>query len=123
MLNEKDVCHQFEKIFKTYSRYGIWIKKIHGSIYTSGVPDYVGCLGGRFVAIEAKGPKGKPRKNQLASHVAITKAGGVSIITDNPTYVATVLSKLRSKTEEDPESAIFLKGVFKKPSDYYNGKK
>ncbi len=53
--------------------------KIHGSPYQErGIPDLVGCINGRFVALEVKRPGEKPTKYQENQLQAIGTAGGVT---------------------------------------------
>ena len=53
-----------------------WFKVKGGSGQQAGIPDIVGCIGGRFVAIEVKRPGKRPTK--LQGHVMglIREAGG-----------------------------------------------
>lgn len=53
-----------------------WFKVKGGSGQQAGIPDIVGCLDGRFVAIEVKRPGKRPTK--LQDHVMgrIREAGG-----------------------------------------------
>jgi pantoate kinase len=46
----------------------------------SGVPDFLCCINGRFVAIEAKAGRGQATALQLKNLQAITDAGGCSCI-------------------------------------------
>ena len=47
---------------------------------TSGVPDFVACIKGRFVGIEAKAGKGKPTALQDKNLIDIMNAGGIAIV-------------------------------------------
>ena len=51
--------------------------------YTSGIPDIVGCKGGKFFAIELKAPGEKPRKLQTMIIRRIKNSGGDVLATDN----------------------------------------
>ena len=46
----------------------------------SGVPDFLCCAGGRFLAIEAKAGKGRPTALQLKNLDDIAAAGGMPLI-------------------------------------------
>lgn len=45
-----------------------------------GCPDILGCVGGRFVAVEVKRPGEKIRDNQAAWKVRHVAAGGVCVV-------------------------------------------
>ena len=47
---------------------------------SSGVPDIVACINGRFVGIECKAGKGKTTPLQEKNLNAITQAGGLSVV-------------------------------------------
>jgi Holliday junction resolvase len=47
---------------------------------TSGVPDFVACIKGRFVGIEAKAGKGKPTALQDKNLIDIMNSGGIAIV-------------------------------------------
>lgn len=73
----------FENKLKYYlSNKGCWfIKYWAGAKFTKdGVPDILACCNGRFLAIEVKGPKGKPSMLQLVTLRQIRKAGGYGIL-------------------------------------------
>lgn len=45
-----------------------------------GIPDFLVCLNGRFIGIEAKAGKGKPTALQLSNLRRIYEAGGTSLV-------------------------------------------
>ena len=47
---------------------------------SSGIPDIVACINGRFVGIECKAGKGKTTALQEKNLNAITQAGGLSVV-------------------------------------------
>lgn len=49
----------------------------------SGVPDFLVCYKGRFVAIESKAGNNLPTALQAANLVAIKKAGGVALVVND----------------------------------------
>lgn len=53
----------------------IWVTKVSDR-YITGVPDIIGCIAGRFFAIELKATKGKPSKLQLYNIKKIEEARG-----------------------------------------------
>ena len=67
----------------------------HGAYYAmpvgagygnSGVPDFLICLRGRFVAIECKANGNKPTALQTRHLEEIRKAGGVAVVIDETNY-------------------------------------
>lgn len=67
---------------------GSYIFKVHGSAFqAAGIPDLVGCIGGRFVGLEVKlpGAEGTLTKRQDSALGAIRRAGGIaSVVTSAP---------------------------------------
>lgn len=71
---------------------GVYYAMPIGSGYgNSGVPDFLCCVDGRFVAIEAKAGKGKTTALQDANLERITKSGGVAMVVHENT-LGSVLS-------------------------------
>jgi hypothetical protein len=71
------------------------ILKAHGIYYAmpigtgfgnSGVPDFLCCVNGYFVAIEAKAGKGQATALQLKNLQAINAAGGYTLIVNETNY-------------------------------------
>ncbi len=56
-----------------------------------GVPDIICCVNGYFLALECKAGKGKTTALQDRELVAITKAGGVSVVITEESVVAVPL--------------------------------
>lgn len=64
-------------------RYGdrLWLVKIHGGLMQrAGIPDLIGCLDGRFIALEVKLPDGHHRLTRLQKVTLrqIAAAGGLA---------------------------------------------
>lgn len=61
---------------------GGWAGKIHGGIYSSGIPDLLICFLGRFIALEVKTPENKKgaTKLQEAQLRQIRRAGGFAYV-------------------------------------------
>lgn len=61
----------------------------------SGVPDFLCCVNGKFVAIEAKAGKGQATALQLKNLGDIDKAGGYPMIIreDNMLYLENVIAE------------------------------
>jgi hypothetical protein len=74
---------------------GIWFCMPIGTGYgTSGVPDFICCANGRFLAIEAKAP-GRARNTTVLQDqqiMAIHKAGGVAVVVDDPGQLEQLLT-------------------------------
>jgi pantoate kinase len=70
-----------EKIKKILKAHGAWYAMPMGTGYgNSGVPDFLVCLNGEFLAIEAKAGKGVPTALQEKNLRDIEKAGGRTLI-------------------------------------------
>ena len=73
-----------------------------GSGYgNAGVPDFLCCVNGYFVAIEAKAGKGKTTALQLKNLQAINTAGGYTLIINetNLDYLRQVIAECRGAAE------------------------
>lgn len=69
-----------------------------GTVYgRRGVPDVVGCINGRFFAIEVKAGKNKPTKLQQLEHDAIRAVGGVALVV-NEANIDMFIDELRELT-------------------------
>lgn len=79
MAGEKNFENRIKAFLKSE---GAWfIKYWAGSQFTkSGVPDILACVDGYFVAIEVKGPNGKPSELQLHTIKKIREAGGFAFV-------------------------------------------
>lgn len=75
--NESDVKDDIKKIL---TKHGVWYFMPSMNGYgRSGIPDFVCCVNGRFMAIEAKFGRGIETEHQLRELNAINVSGGVSI--------------------------------------------
>jgi hypothetical protein len=66
---------------------GIWYCTPIGTGFgNNGVPDFLCCTGGRFIAIEAKAPgkRGSTTALQRDQLAAITASGGLAVVIDDP---------------------------------------
>ena len=57
----------------------IWFTKVSDR-YITGVPDIVGCISGRFFALELKRDEGKPSKLQEYNIELLRRAGGEACV-------------------------------------------
>ena len=86
-----------KKILKVLRGEGGWWVKIHGGPYqVTGIPDIIGCLGGRFYSFEVKvkeTDKATPR--QALQLRLIKQAGGVSRVIRGPADALKAIRKAR----------------------------
>ena len=76
-MSEKDITNKILKYLKAQPHAFAW--KEHGGPYgTSGLPDIIACIGGRFYAFEVKAPVGRLTHLQGATIEKINAAGGVA---------------------------------------------
>ena len=87
---EKDVTAAILRWLKTVPRCFAW--KEHGGLYgTSGVPDVICCLDGRFFAFEVKTPDGTLTRLQEHTIHKIKVAGGHAFVVRSADDVKDVL--------------------------------
>ena len=81
-----------KKIDKMLKAKGVWwFKPQSGPYGSSGIPDYICCVEGRFFGIEAKsGPTKKPTALQLKCMADIEKAGGKCFVAFDDTSIQLV---------------------------------
>lgn len=77
-MPKKPETRLHDKIKARLEERGAWVTKIHGGIYSSGVPDLLACYRGFFLGLEVKLPtnKSKATKLQEAQLRAIRRAEG-----------------------------------------------
>lgn len=76
---------------------GIYFFMPRGTVYgRRGIPDIVGCVGGRFFAIEVKAGKNRPTKLQSMEHDFVRAAGGVVLVV-NEANLGTFMGELRER--------------------------
>ena len=69
------------KIKLILKEYGVYYAMPIGTGYgTSGVPDFLCCVDGRFVAVEAKAGKGTTTALQVKNLREIEAAGGITFV-------------------------------------------
>lgn len=76
-----------DHILKNYSQQGWWFKPVQSG-YGAKTVDYLGCLNGRFFAIEAKAPGEQPTKFQRLSMLNMLRAGATVFIISKPDGLA-----------------------------------
>ena len=88
------------KITKTLQEMGIWFFMPPANGYgRAGIPDFIGCMNGLLIAIEAKAGKNKPTALQLREIDRIKAAGGYAIVVneENVDDLKTLLLKQMRK--------------------------
>ena len=91
------------KIKALLKKYGVYYAMPIGTGYgNAGVPDFLCCAGGHFLAIEAKANGGKPTALQLKNINEINTCGGTAIVVDE-TGLTMLEAILKAKTEKDDE--------------------
>jgi hypothetical protein len=91
------------KIKALLKKYGVYYAMPIGTGYgNAGVPDFLCCAGGRFLAIEAKANGGKPTALQLKNINEINSCGGTAIVVDE-TGLTMLEAVLKARTEKDDE--------------------
>ena len=90
---EAKVKTKIKAILKAHSIY--YAMPIGTGYGNSGVPDFLCCVNGKFVAIEAKAGKGEATALQLKNLSDINKAGGYTLIIreNNLEHLTNVISE------------------------------
>jgi len=110
-MNESQFSRE---IRKSLSQYGYFLKMVGGAFTVPGIPDILGCYQGKFIGIECKLVKTKPKHPesllwnslfslaQIDNLQAIKDSGGIALglihIADNPReHYAIVLAPIQIK--------------------------
>jgi hypothetical protein len=85
MPTEKDYVRKIKEAIKKQWPQA-YIFKVHGSVFSAGIPDLVGCVNGLFVGIEVKQPTTMKNVTALqAKNIEwINKAGGLAFVCSDP---------------------------------------
>ena len=75
---EVKVKKQITDLLKKHGAY--YFTPVTSGFGSSGVPDFIACIKGKFIGIEAKAGKGKPTALQDKNLTQIMDAGGVAVI-------------------------------------------
>jgi hypothetical protein len=87
--------------------FGCFIFKVWGSEHMmAGLPDLIGCLHGRFFALEVKHPetRGDTSRRQEFVHGLIRGAGGLCEVVTSPAEALSLLNDLYSDEEARPHN-------------------
>ncbi len=91
------------KIKALLKKYGVYYAMPIGTGYgNAGVPDFLCCAGGQFLAIEAKANGGKPTALQLKNINEINACGGVALVVDE-TNLTMLEAVIKVRTEENDD--------------------
>jgi riboflavin biosynthesis pyrimidine reductase len=99
---EKKVKDAVKKLLNTHGAY--YFSPVTGGFGTSGVPDIVACIKGKFIGIETKAGKGKPTALQEKNLMNIMNTGGIAVLV-NEGGIETLKMFLDAKL---PEQGMFL---------------
>lgn len=99
MTPEAKVKKKVTEILKAHGAY--YFYPVTGGYGSSGVPDIIGCVNGRFFGIECKAGRGTTTALQDKNLQQIKDAGGVSLVVNenNVQEVEIVMTLLCSKGE------------------------
>jgi len=75
---EAKVKAKIKELLKAHNAY--YVMPIGTGYGNSGVPDFLCCVNGQFLAIEAKAGKNKPTALQEQNILRIRHAGGVALV-------------------------------------------
>ena len=99
---EKKVKDAVKKLLNEHGAYHF--SPVTGGFGTSGVPDIVACIQGKFIGIETKAGKGKPTALQEKNLMNIMNTGGIAVLV-NEGGIETLKLFLDA---ELPEQGMFL---------------
>lgn len=83
MTPEAKVKKKVKEILKDLGAY--YTMPVTGGYGNSGVPDFVGCLRGKFFGVECKAGGNKPTALQLKHLDDIRAAGGIALVINEDT--------------------------------------
>ena len=91
---EKDITLAIMRFLKSVP--GCFCFKEHGGMYgTTGLPDIICCVNGRFVGLEVKTATGRLTKLQEVTLAKINAAGGLGVVVRSVDEVKTIIEEIR----------------------------
>lgn len=106
MAAEKNYENRIKKYLESK---GAWFVKFFANAYTSsGIPDILCCINGRFIGIEVKQETGKPSLLQKVHLKRIGEAGGIGILAYPSGYQK--LKELIDNLSEDKNYQVEFNG-------------
>lgn len=82
LLHAHDVMPASKVAKGTYSQ-GWYYMPVQNGMGVSGIPDFIICFRGRFIAVETKAPGKKPTRFQELQLSAVSAAGGAALVVDS----------------------------------------
>ena len=79
---ENKVKRKINEVLKQFKP-NLWYYCPIGSQYQSPVVDYIVCVEGRFIAVEAKAPGKKPTERQAHTMTRMRAAGAIAIVVND----------------------------------------
>jgi len=96
---EKDVKAEVKKLLDRYGAW--WYMPVQTGYSRKGVPDFLACLNGHFLAVETKFGNNKPTQHQKNEICDILAADGYALVINERTLYR--LEGLLSALEEEPQ--------------------
>lgn len=86
--------------------FGGWWHKTHGGPFQRGLPDIIGCVKGRFIAVELKAPGREGRVTKLQMHILnqIHNSGGLSFSSSSVDEIVTIIRRFLKESPHDTTS-------------------
>lgn len=81
---EGKVKSKIKAVFETYGIY--YCMPVGGSLGRSGIPDFIACVNGQFLAVEAKAGNKWATELQAYELDNIAKAGGHALVVNDDTF-------------------------------------
>jgi len=93
MTPEGKVKRSIDRLLKSYGKDVWYFKPVSSGMGKHGVPDYIACIKGVFVGVEAKAGSNQPTKLQKLQLRQIQMAGGFALVIneDNLDTLQTVI--------------------------------
>jgi hypothetical protein len=107
-MPEKPETKLHKKMMARLRERGAWVTKIHGGIYSSGVPDLLVCYLGYFVALEVKLPSNRSKATalQAAQLRQIRASGGYGYVVRSIRDVERILGAIDKRREHEKRALL-----------------
>lgn len=94
---EAKVKDKIKKLIKKHG--GYYAMPVMHGMASNGTPDFLCCVCGVFIGIEAKAGKGKPTALQVVRLREIREAGGIAVVVNENTLeqLDTLLTRIKEK--------------------------
>lgn len=103
-MPDKPETRLIKKMVDRLEARGAWVAKIHGGIFSRGVPDLLVCYRGFLIGIEAKTPNNKQGATDLqaAQLRQIRASGGYGYVLRYPEQIDTILDHIDRRLDNGP---------------------